>query len=98
MVSRFKDGRIRTYQRRLGLILAIGPLLGAAGCFSLDLGERTPCVQDSPEILQRIATLETRLQTLEQTFQPPMETLYPQTDVPERLPAPIYPSTLPAEH
>ena len=97
MASRFKHTGPRTYLRLLALFLATGPLLATTGCFSLGLGERTTYIQETPETLQRIASLETRLQVVEQTFRSQPETLYPQTGMPEALPAPIYPSTLPAE-
>ena len=92
MASRIKLSRIRTYQRLLGLILAMGPLLVTTGCFSLGLGERTTYVQETPETLQRIASLEDRLQMLEQTLHSAPVTFQPQSEVPEPLPAPIYPS------
>jgi hypothetical protein len=74
-------------------------LPAATGCFSLGLGERTTYVQESPETLQRIASLENRLGALEQTFHAGPITIQPQpldeAGTPEPLPAPIRASSLP---
>ena len=100
MASRIGESGIRACQR--GVVVALLTMLFPAmtGCFSLGLGERTTYVQERPETLQRISSLESRLQTLEQTFQPGPITIQPQTQdetgTPEPLPAPIRASSLPA--
>jgi hypothetical protein len=86
----------------LYLFVALFPTM--TGCFSLGLGERTTYVQESPETLQRISSLESRLGVLEQTFHAGPITIQPQPQLqphgeagsPEPLPAPIGSSSLPA--
>lgn len=96
MASRIRLNRVRTFQYLVRLAFVTAPLLVTTGCFSLGLGERTTYVQETPETLQRISSLESRLQALEQMLHSAPVTAQPQSDAPEPLPAPIYRSGLPA--